>query len=40
MDNTWGIGISIFNKDVGKADKWIGDNLFGKILMDLQNSLS
>ena len=35
-DHYWGIGLSLWEKDVGNKNKWTGDNQTGKLLMEVR----
>ena len=38
-DSTWGIGLSMKDSADKDQTKWTGENLLGKILMSVRNSL-
>jgi hypothetical protein len=38
-DNIWGIGMDENNPDILDESKWNGQNLLGKVLMDVRNKL-
>ena len=38
-DSTWGIGLSLKDSAAKDQTKWTGENLLGKILMSVRNSL-
>jgi ribA/ribD-fused uncharacterized protein len=39
-DRIWGIGLEIDNPDVNNPDKWRGQNLLGKALIEVRKQLS
>jgi ribA/ribD-fused uncharacterized protein len=39
-DRIWGIGLSARHKDAKNPSKWKGQNLLGKILMDVRDQLN
>ena len=38
-DRIWGIGLSATHPDAKNPAKWKGENLLGKVLMDVRNEL-
>ena len=38
-DKIWGIGVSLNDKNLPDQAKWAGDNLLGKVLMEIRNEL-
>lgn len=40
VDNVWGIGMAESNPDARNPEKWNGENLLGKILMELRADLA
>jgi ribA/ribD-fused uncharacterized protein len=39
-DKHWGIGVSLNDKDVMNSRKWVGENLVGKMLMEVRELLA
>jgi len=38
-DKIWGIGISADHRDINNPEKWKGQNLLGKVLMEIRTEL-